>query len=55
MAYKQYNFNEEDCKIYKGIKYYKFEQEYIILIDNMKVKRFSIKDVKKYINDIIED
>ena len=54
MAFTKYNFNEEDAKTYKGIKYYKFSDEYIIIIDNMKVTRYTLKDVKTYINNYLK-
>jgi hypothetical protein len=54
MAYKTYTFKEENEKRYKGVKYYRFNDEYIILApDGTEHKRFSLKDTKKCINDIL--
>ena len=56
MTYTKYNFKEENSKIYKGIKYYKFNDEYIIIGSNgFKYKRFTINAVKKCINEILKN
>lgn len=56
MAYTKYSFKEENSKIYKGIKYYKFNDEYIIVGSNgFKYKRFTINAVKKCINEILKN
>ena len=55
MAFIKYNFNEEDYKIYKGIKYYKVEDYYIIIKGDTKYKRYNLKDVKNCINQILKD
>ena len=49
----KYEFKKENMKIYKGVEYYKFSDRYIILIDNMKVTRYTLKDVKTYINNYL--
>ena len=54
MAYIEYKFNPADAKTYKGYKYYKFDDCYIIFNGNMKIKRFSFHKVKEYINSIKE-
>ena len=54
MAYIEYKFNPTEAKTYKGYKYYKFNDCYIIFNGNMKVKRFSLHKVKEYINSIKE-
>ena len=54
MSYIKYNFNDDNCKIYKGIKYYKFSDCYIIISQNgTKYTRYSVKDVKECINNYI--
>ena len=54
MAYTKYDFNKDNCKKYKGIEYYKFNDCYIIKAPNgIEYKRFSVKDVKQCINDYI--
>ena len=56
MAYIKYSFKEENSKTYKGIKYYKFNDEYIIVGSNgFKYKRFTINAVKKCINEILKN
>ena len=55
MAFIKYNFNEEDCKIYRGIKYYKVEDYYIIINCDIRYKRYNLKDVKSCINQILKD
>ena len=56
MAYKTYTFKEENKKTYKGIEYYKFNDEYIILTDdNVRTTRYSLKDVKNYINNYLSN
>ena len=42
MAYIQYNFNEENCRKYKGIDYYKFNDCYIVILPNgIQCKKFT--------------
>ena len=53
MSFAKYEFKKENMKTYKGIEYYKFSDRYIILIDNMKVTRYTLKDVKTYINNYL--
>ena len=53
MAFTKYEFKKENMKTYKGIEYHKFSDRYIILIDNMQVTRFTLKDVKTYINNYL--
>ena len=54
MSYIKYNFSDDNCKIYKGIKYYKFSDCYIIIAqDGTKYIRYSVNDVKKCINNYI--
>ena len=56
MTYTKYNFKEENSKTYKGIKYYKFNDEYIFIGTNgFKYKRFTINEVKKCINEILKN
>ena len=56
MAYTKYSFKEENSNIYKGIKYYKFDNEYIIVGSNgFKYKKFTINAVKKCINEILKN
>ena len=55
MSFIKYNFSEEDCKIYKGIKYYKVEDYYIIINGDIRYKRYNLKDVKSCINQILKD
>jgi hypothetical protein len=55
MSFVKYEFKKENMKTYKGIKYYKFSNEYIIIIDNMKVTRYTLKDVKTYINNYFKE
>ena len=54
MSFTKYNFRAEDTKTYKGIEYYKFSDRYIILVDNMQVTRYTLKDVKTYINNYLK-
>ena len=53
MSFAKYEFKKENMKTYKDIEYYKFSDRYIILVDNMKVTRFTLKDVKIYINNYL--
>jgi hypothetical protein len=54
MAFTQYKFTDDNCKRYKGIKYYIFSDCYIIVApDRTQYKRFTVKDTKNCINDIL--
>ena len=54
MAYTQYNFNEDNCKKYKGIDYYKFNDCYIVILPNgIQCKKFTLRGVKECINEYI--
>lgn len=55
MAFIKYNFKENEKRTYKGIDYYKNNDEYIILIPNtIYVKRYTLKSVKECINDYLK-
>ena len=53
MSFVKYEFKKENMKTYKGVNYYKFNDEYIIIIDDIKVTRYTLKDVKTYINNYL--
>lgn len=54
MAYITYTFTEDNEKKYKGISYYTFNDCYIVVApDKTQYKRFTLKDTKKCINDIV--
>ena len=53
MAFIKYTFKSDECNKYKGVEYYKFDDCYIILANNMQYKRFTLKDVKNCINQIL--
>ena len=56
MAYKQYNFDIENCKRYKGIRYWKFNEEYVIQFpNNIRVTRYTLKDTKNCINEFLNN
>lgn len=54
MAFITYTFSEDNEKRYKGIKYYTFNDRYIIVApDGTRYTRFTIKDTKDCINQIL--
>ena len=52
-----FNKNKEDAKKYKGWYYTKVSDKYYIFSDNSNITytRFSLKDCKKCINELLEE
>ena len=52
--FRELVFKDIDYLVNLG-NYYKFSDKYIIIIDNIKVTRYTLKDVKTYINNYLEE